>query len=64
MDATLERTSLNNSQQGCVNEEKISSKLMQNVKTKGEEIKKELKDDIYVMSNQFEKISSEVEKIA
>ena len=63
MDATLERTSLNNSQQGCVNEEKISSKLMQNVKTKGEEIKKELKDDMYVMSNQIEKYASEVEKI-
>ena len=64
MDATLERTSLNNSQQGYVNEEKISLKLMQTVNSKGEEIKKELKDDMYVMSNQVDKFASEVEKIA
>ena len=63
MDATLEKASLNNSQQDCLNEEKISLKLMQTVKSKGEEIKKELKDDMYVMSNQVEKCTSEVEKI-
>ena len=63
MDATLEKASLNNSQQGCLNEEKISLKLIQTVKSKGEEIKKELKDDMYVMSNQVEKCTSEVEKI-
>ena len=64
VDAALEKTSLNNSQQGCVNEEKISLKLMENVKSKGEEIKKEVKDDMYVMSNQVGKFSSELEKIA